>query len=112
MSKERLEFLKEAVDNAKFIESLPKNWIINIEWLIEQAEKVEEYKEIIEMTGENYELEQETNKRYREALEFYANRENYNPKHYDPNSDNGYMSTIDYDEGEKARQTLARVSNE
>ena len=70
MSKERLEFLKEAVDNAKFIESLPKNWIINIEWLIEQAEKVEEYKEIIEMTGENYELEQETNKRYREAIEF------------------------------------------
>lgn len=49
--------------------------------------------------------------RYRETLEFYANRENYKPKHYDPNSDNGYMSTIDYDEGEKARQALESVEN-
>ena len=52
------------------------------------------------------------NKHYRETLEFYANRENYNPKHYDPNSDNGYMSTIDYDEGEKARQALEVRANE
>lgn len=45
------------------------------------------------------------NKHYREALEFYAKRDNYKPEHFDPNLNN-YMSTVDYDEGEKARQTL------
>ena len=45
------------------------------------------------------------NKRYREALEFYATRDNYKLEHFDPNL-NDYMSTVDYDEGEIARQAL------
>ena len=49
-------------------------------------------------------LEQQ-NKRYREALEFYSKRDNYEPKHFDPNVVD-YMSVIDYDEGEEARKTL------
>lgn len=47
----------------------------------------------------------EQNKRYREALEFYADRDNYKLEHFDPNLDD-YMSTVDYDEGQKARQTI------
>lgn len=50
------------------------------------------------------ELEKQ-NKRYREALKFYANRNNYKLEHFDPNLDD-YMSTVDYDEGQKARKAL------
>lgn len=50
------------------------------------------------------ELEQQI-KRYREALEFYANMENYKPDYYDPNI-HEYMSAIDYDEGATARKAL------
>lgn len=50
------------------------------------------------------ELEQQ-NKLYRAALEFYADRENYKPDHYDPNT-HEYMSVIDYDEGATARKAL------
>lgn len=45
------------------------------------------------------------NKHYRETLEFYANKDNYKLEHFDPNL-NDYMSTVDYDEGQKARHTL------
>ena len=48
---------------------------------------------------------QQQNERYREALKFYADRDNYKLEHFDPNLDD-YMSTVDYDEGQKARQTI------
>jgi len=60
-------------------------------WLIKQAKRV-------------HELEQQ-NKRYREALEFYADRENYEPEHYDPDT-HDYTSLIDRDKGATARQAL------
>ena len=62
-------------------------------WLMEQDEQVQE-------------LEQQ-NKRYREALKFYADRENYkpNPNHYDLDIDE-YISTIDSDNGATARKAL------
>src|SRR5690606_22518945 len=60
-------------------------------WLIKQAKLVQE-------------LEQQ-NKRYREALEFYVDRENYEPNHYDPDT-HKYMSMIDHDEGAIARKAL------
>ena len=50
------------------------------------------------------EIEQQ-NKRYREALKFYADRENYEPNHYDPDT-HKYMSMIDHDEGAIARKAL------
>lgn len=53
----------------------------------------------------NYIDLKEQNKRYREALKFYADRDNYKLEHFDPNLDD-YMSTVDYDEGQKARQTI------
>lgn len=45
------------------------------------------------------------NKRYKQALEFYADRDNYKLEHFDPNLDD-YMSTVDYDEGKTARKAL------
>ena len=50
------------------------------------------------------EIEQQ-NKRYREALEFYADRENYEPEHYDPDT-HDYTSMIDHDKGATARKAL------
>ena len=47
----------------------------------------------------------EQNKHYREALEFYADRENYEPVHYDPDS-HDYTSMIDHDKGATARKAL------
>lgn len=82
------------------------------DWLIEQAERVQELEETVEdYKTVNKELHQrgrkvrKQNKRYREALEFYADRDNYKLEHFDPNI-NDYMSTVDYDEGQKARQTI------
>lgn len=68
------------------------------DWLIEQAERVQDLKIMLKVLGER-------NQCYREALEFYANRNNYKLEHFDPNL-NDYMSTVDYDEGQKARKAL------
>ena len=57
-----------------------------------------------------WDIEQQNN-RYREALEFYSKRDNYESKHFDPNIVE-YMSTIDYDEGKEARQALESESSE
>ena len=61
-------------------------------WLIKQAKRVQE-------------LEQQ-NKLYRESLEFYADRENYEPEHYDPDT-HDYTSMIDHDKGATARKAKA-----
>lgn len=90
----------------------------DINRLIEQAERVRELeKERSEWkdTAQSYYMTnqelREQNKRYRETLEFYANRDNYKLEHFDPNI-NDYMSTVDYDEGRKARQTIGSEANE
>ena len=95
-------------------------------WLIQQAERVEllerenkalndilttlEKQDIIKLLDQNVRLIKQ-NKRYREALEFYADKENYKLEHFDPNLDD-YMSTVDYDEGIKARKALEVNENE
>ena len=84
----------------------------DIEWLIEQAERVQELESELnkqieigyKFEGEVYDLAKE-NKRYREALEFYADRENYEPEHYDPDT-HDYISMIDRDKGTTARKAL------
>lgn len=60
-------------------------------YLIQQAERVQE-------------LEKQ-NKQYKQALEFYADRENYEPDHYDPDT-HDYTSIIDHDKGATARKAL------
>ena len=71
-------------------------WLINI---------VEELETQLSINTNNMKQLQNKIERYKRALEFYANRENYKPDHYDPNI-HEYMSVIDYDEGATARQAL------
>jgi|SRR5690625_301062 len=109
---ERLEEIKKGfyfwLGEDESIGILPED----IEWLIEQAERVGELEEEVQDISvwnhghrcHIHKLKQQ-NERYREALEFYANRDNYKLEHFDPNLE-GYMSTVDYDEGQKARKEL------
>ena len=84
------------------------------EQYVQLRERVQESEEqklaLIEEMGQVDEhfldLEQQ-NKKLREALEFYATRDNYKLEHFDPNL-NDYMSTVDYDEGEIARKALEK----
>ena len=99
---ERLEEIKENWNNVDW--GIDKS---DINWLIKQAERVQELEDIIYQDARQDVIEglYEENKRYREALKFYADRDNYKLEHFDPNLDD-YMSTVDYDEGQKARQTI------
>ena len=83
----------------------------DMEWLIEQAERVKELEQKVRVDSELFDKQVQQNKRYREALEFYSKRDNYESKHFDPNIVE-YMSTIDYDEGKEARQALESESSE
>ena len=84
MSRERLEEIK----STKW-ENLRTSQIIHVKWLIEQAKK---------------------NKRYREALEFYADRDNYK-EFYDVMRERKVMMIIE-DGGKKACEALEGESNE
>jgi len=120
MSKEWLEEIRKLLVNlynSVDVDEEMKHYIFNdlkIEWLIEQAERVQELEsELNKQIEIGYKFEVEVydlakeNKRYREALEFYADRENYKPDpyHYDPYIGE-YISMIDYDNGATARQAL------
>lgn len=83
----------------------------DINLIIEQAERVEELEEAI--ADYAYEIgkrkralnkKNEQNKRYREALEFYADRDNYIP--FDGIFLSSYQNKVDEDGGKKARQAL------
>ena len=85
-----------------------------LEWLIEQVERAQELEETVEdYKTVNKELHQrgrkvrKQNKRYREALAFYADEETYETKFatdtdeiFDP------FTLIELDEGKRARQVL------
>lgn len=92
MSKEQLESLKR---NREWTEATGGKFYTvdsdDYKWLIKQAERVQELERKIE--------------RYREALEFYADKENYEPEHYDPDT-HDYTSMIDHDKGATARKAL------
>ena len=60
-----------------------------------------EYWELLERFGQL----QAKVERYEKALEFYADRENYEPEHYDPDI-HEYISMIDHDKGATARKAL------
>ena len=87
MSKGQREMTYEELKYAYMI--LADYGIEVIEWITEQAERVQE-------------LEEE-NKQYREALEFYAEPKNWLPQNED------VLSLITMDYGEKARRTLEEL---
>ena|SRR5690625_2484546 len=112
MSKERLEEIKQylvLLHNASDVDEETKDYIfkdLKVEWLIEQAERVQELEDIIYKDERQAVLESmcEQNKRYREALEFYADEENYKP--FDGIFLSSYQNKVDEDGGKKARQAL------
>lgn len=107
IDKERLEEIKEAYRWAIDNSLVPRLSDSDTEWLIEQAERVQELKE--------------QNQRYREALEFYADQTIYkeeliNEASYDADgvciSNDEYAPPVVYlDGGEKARKALDRDEN-
>ena len=83
----------------------------DVEWLIEQAERVHELEDELIVQKEYFEELQNNhirvcnqNKRYREALEFYADKENYKP--FDGIFLSSYQNKVDEDGGEIARKAL------
>src|SRR5699024_10076486 len=91
----------------------------HVGWVIEQAERVEEFERQLERINDKYratkeahytcskstsQLEQQ-NERYREALEFYADNDNYSTK-YDSIRDAWGVLGIAEDSGEIARRAL------
>ena len=89
---------------------------VKFNWLIEQAERVQELENHLKLYDFWYRTAYEQNKRYREALEFYADEEVYKENlitkaEYDADgiciSNDEYAPPIIYfDSGEKARQAL------
>lgn len=68
MSKERIEGIKNRIDPNKWRDGLHLNMKEEIEWLIEQAERVQG---LLDQTGHNFEMLRKLdsqNKRYRETL--------------------------------------------
>ena len=108
MSKERLETAKLMARMLRVETRLPYDFPFDlVDWLVEQAERVQE----LESDSYNAHLERLLDRkeqeigRYREALEFYADRENYEPEHYDPDT-HDYTSMIYHDKGATARKAL------
>ncbi|MGY6765710.1 hypothetical protein ACW73O_11805 [Faecalibacterium prausnitzii] len=105
--KERLEEIKEAyrwtIDNSL----VPRLSDSDTEWLIEQAERVEELEEEVEKQKNRKYIKMRQRddfmkkaQRYKQALEFYADSKNWIPQNDD------VLSEITMDYGSKARQAL------
>ena len=74
------------------------------EWLKEQAKKVPKLERKLSINTNNMKQLQQENQRFKEALEFYADEENYKGFHDIIRDRNVWM--ILEDGGEKARQTM------
>ena len=70
--KERLEEIK----NVRW-ENLKTSQILHVKWLIGRAQELENLNDAFDDLDSDYVDLQEENKRYRDALEFYGNKENY-----------------------------------
>jgi len=100
---ERLEEIKRYYSSA---ESLHPDIQEDIQWLTQQAEKAQELESDIKVNKKSVDWLLYQNKRYKQALEFYADEENYD-RPYDNEDYFDYLpSEMDFDKGEKARQTL------
>ena len=99
--KKRLVLLHNAID----VDDETKNYIfkdLKVEWLIERVQELKKDRDALEI---KIDKAYRDTQRYKQALEFYADRDNYKLEHFDPNLDD-YMSTVDYDEGKTARNAL------
>ena len=113
---ERLEEIKERYSNAVDIalsagETLPEYEIevADLNYLIQQAEQKEEWESVAIDRYRDWEKAHLVNQRYKQALEFYANENNYihdEWKPLNPNAISITMSQVEFDDGEKARQAL------
>src|SRR5690625_1789741 len=107
MSKERLDKIIYKAERTASLTRPPKPLVTipdeDFEWLIEQAERSIDYDNKLISIEDNKQYVSELleqNKRYREALEFYANKINYLIF-----IENG-KSNIEHDQGENARKAL------
>jgi hypothetical protein len=78
-------------------------------WLMEQAERVEELETQLSINTNNMKHLQNKIERYKQALEFYADEENYKP--FDGIFLSSYQNKVDEDGGEIARQALESDEN-
>jgi hypothetical protein len=93
------------------LEQIKTNWnnyhmkISDVNWLINRVEELEKInKKLIESTT----VVTNENHRYKLALEFYANKKNYDIKHL---SEDEHEIPVFKDYGEKARNALERDEN-
>jgi uncharacterized membrane-anchored protein YjiN (DUF445 family) len=121
--------LKELKDNHEFRKG--EGWELttlseDIDWLIEQAEKIERYeKEVVKLNslinqswGKNarclvkdWKEQQEKIEDYVNALKFYADKENY--EEWNEDSDlTEYIHNVDFDGGDNARKALENSQTE
>lgn len=102
--KKRLEEAKLMAEMLRVETRLPHDFPFDlVDWLVEQAERAQEYdRELISLEDNKHYVSEmlAKNKRFREALEFYANKINYLTF-----IENG-KSNIEHDQGEKARKAL------
>lgn len=119
MSKERLEEIKKQLEESNSYDDNPNGyWYRNINWLIEQAELREEQVqrnlqalENINILEDIYDRIESENRRYREALKFYADNMTYNSR-FDKEMGAWEITDISKDLGEKAREALGSESDE
>lgn len=109
--KERLKDIKAVVENKNGIVERISHQDIN--WLIKQAERVQELEETVEdYKTVNKELHQrgrkirKQNKRYREALEFYADEYVWFDEDRGSDYFPDYRCEAQDDHGERARKAL------
>lgn len=113
MSKERLEEIEDLFEDISNDMMPPYvgitcDTVVDVKWVIkyakEQVERVQELEEVLNIDAPSYQRVMEQNKRYREALEFYADEENYKP--FDGILLSNYQNKVDEDGGEIARKAL------
>src|SRR5690606_30083187 len=109
---ERLEIIKFLRNSEKtVVPGMQPSELISrkdVDWLIQQAERVEELEKINKKLIESTTVVANENHRYKLALEFYANKKNYDIKHL---SEDEHEIPVFKDYGEKARNALERDEN-
>lgn len=110
---ERIKDMYSGISDPDRLDGIPVVTVAqsDIEWLIQQAERAQEYdRELISLEDNKHYVSEmlAKNKRYREALEFYADKENYKP--FDGIFLSSYQNKVDEDGGDKARKELERLN--
>jgi hypothetical protein len=109
---DKLKLIKENLKNGdRFKMNIGR---FDVEWLIDQAEKVEQLEKEIEnlkqykkVLMENSVVRSETIEKYEKALRFYANKENYELWDEAEKANlTEFVNNLDMDKGETARKAL------